>query len=195
MHRRASGAWPCGGESGTVMTFQLAMEAKFLDVISVNLWQMLISIANLLLLFLILKHFLFRPVQRVLADRGAQVEKLYSDAGEAKAEAEAARAEYTLRLQNAESEAEQVLRRATARANERGEEIEREARAEADALRRRAAEEIAQEKKKALNDIKDDISGISIEIAEQVVGREIRAEDHRRLVDSFIGELEEKSDE
>lgn len=177
------------------MTFQLAMSAKFLDVISVNLWQMLISIANLLILFLILKHFLFRPVQRVLDARGEQVEKLYSDAGEAKAEAETARAEYEKRLANAESEAEELLFRATKRANERSEEITAEARDEADAMRRRAAEEIAQEKKKAINDIKDDISEISLEIAEQIVGREIREDDHRRLLDSFISELEGKSDE
>ncbi len=177
------------------MTFQLAMSAKFLDVISVNFWQMLISIANLLILFLILKHFLFRPVQRILAERGEQVEKLYSDAGEAKAKAEAARTEYGALLANAESEAEELLRRATQRANERSEEITREARDEADAMRRRATEEIAQEKKKAINDMKDDISGISMEIAERIVGREIKEEDHRRLVDRFIDELEEKPHE
>ena len=177
------------------MTFQLAMSARFLDVISVNLWQMLISIANLLILFLILKHFLFRPVQRVLAARAEQVEKLYDDAGEAKEAAETARTEYNERLANAESEAEELLRRATQRANERSEEITREAKEEAEAMRRRAREEIAQEKKKAINDIKDDISGISMEIAERIVGREIKAEDHRRLVDSFIDELEDSANE
>lgn len=173
------------------MTFLLAMDARYLDVISVNVWQMLISIANLLILFLILKRFLFRPVQRVLAARREQVERLYSDAGEAKAEAEAARAEYTERLSGADREAEEILKRATRRASERSEEITREAREEADTLRRRAAEEIAQEKKKAINDIKNDISSISMEIAERVVGREIREKDHRELVDRFIGELEE----
>ena len=177
------------------MTFLLAMDAKYLDVISVNIWQMLISIANLLILFLILKRFLFRPVQRVLAARREQVERLYSDAGEAKTQAEAARAEYTERLSGAEREAEEILKRATKNANERSEEIIREAHEAVDILRCRVAEEITQEKKKAINDIKDDISGISMKIAEQVVGREIREEDHRALVDRFIGELGETSHE
>ena len=70
-------------------------------------------------------------------------------------------------------------------------EIVDEAKSEADRLRRRADEEIAQEKKKALNEIKNDISDISVEIAEKVVGREIREEDHREMIDAFIRDLED----
>jgi F-type H+-transporting ATPase subunit b len=173
----------------------LEADVRYLDVISVNFWQMLISLANLLILFLILKHFLFRPVQRILARRGEEVAQIYTDAETAKSEAESARAEYSARLEGADAEAEEILRRAGARANERSEEIIAEARAEADVLRRRAAEEIAQEKKNAINEIKDDISDLSLEIAEQIVAREVRPEDHRALVDRFIGELGEPSHE
>jgi F-type H+-transporting ATPase subunit b len=173
----------------------LAADAKFLDIISVNIWQMLISLANLLILFLILKHFLFRPVQKILAKRGEEVGSLYDEAETAKSEAEAARAEYDAKLKGADAEAEEILRRAQVKANERGDEIIAEAKSEADVLRRRAAEDIAQEKKKAINEIKDDISELSIEIAEQVVAREVREEDHRALVDRFIAELGENSHE
>ena len=176
-------------------TAMLAIDAKYLDVISVNFWQMLISLANLLILFLILKHFLFGPVGRIMASRKEQLDTLYSDAETAKSDAESARAEYREKLSAADTEAEEILRRAQQKASARSEEILTEARDEADTLRRRAAEEIAQERKKALNEIKDDISGISMEIAEQVVGREIREEDHRALVDRFIGELGETSHE
>ena len=173
----------------------LAADVKFLDIISVNIWQMLISLANLLILFLILKHFLFRPVQKILAKRGEEVGRIYTDAEAARAEAESARAEYSVKLEGADAEAEEILRRAGTKASERSEQIIAEAKAEADLLRRRAAEEIAQEKKKAINEIKDDISELSIEIAEQIVAREVRDEDHRALVDRFIGELGEKSHE
>lgn len=167
------------------------LEASYLDVISVNFWQMLISVANLLILFLILKRFLFRPVQRVMAARRAQVDQIYSDAADAKSEAEQARAEYTERLSRADSEAEEILRAATAKANAKSEEIVGEAKQEVQLLRRRAEEEIAQEKKKAQNELKNDIASISMEIAEAALGREIREEDHRAIVDRFIGELEE----
>ena len=173
----------------------LEADVRYLDVISVNFWQMLISLANLLILFLILKHFLFRPVQNILKRRGEEVGRIYTDAETAKSEAERARAEYSARLEGADAEAEEILRRAGVKANERSEEIIAEARAEADVLRRRAAEEIAQEKKKAINEIKDDISELSLEIAEQIVAREVRPEDHRALVDRFIGELGDASHE
>ncbi len=173
----------------------LEADVKYLDVISVNFWQMLISLANLLILFLILKHFLFRPVQRILAKRGEEIRQIYTDAEAAKGEAESARAEYGARLASAEAEAEELLRRAEAKASERGEEIVAEARDEAELLRRRAEREIAQERKKALNEIKNDISELSIEIAEQIVAREIRPEDHEALVNRFIGELGDDSHE
>ena len=53
---------------------------QFLDVISVNLWQILISLANLLIIFWVFKRFLFKPVQKVLNARQEQVDKIYSDA-------------------------------------------------------------------------------------------------------------------
>lgn len=173
----------------------LETNVRYLDVISVNFWQMLISLANLLILFLILKHFLFRPVQSILAKRGEEISRLYTDAETAKSEAEGARAEYSERLSGADAEAEEILRRAEAKASERGEEIVAEARDEAEVLLRRAEREIAQEKKKAINEIKNDISELSLEIAEQIVAREIRPEDHTALVDRLIGELEETSHE
>ena len=175
------------------MTHLLFAEGKFLEVISVNFWQMIISILNLVILYLILKRFLFKPVQKTLAARRAQVDELYGSAETAKAEAETAREEYTAKLDRADESARKIVSDATRRANERADEIVDEAKAEADRLRRRADEEIAQERKKALNEVKNEISDISVEIAEKVVGREIREEDHREMIDSFIRDLEDES--
>ena len=51
-----------------------------LDVISVNIWQILISLCNLVILFLILKKFLFKPVQKVTQTRRAELDDIYSEA-------------------------------------------------------------------------------------------------------------------
>ena len=175
------------------MTSLLFAEGKFLEVISVNFWQMVISILNLLILFFILKRFLFKPVKKMLAARRAQVDALYGDAAQAKSEAEASRDEYNAALAHADERAEKIVSDATRRADEKAEAIVKDAEAEAELRRKRADEEIAQERKKALNEIKDDISDISVEIAEKVVGREIREEDHRDLIDAFISELGDES--
>ena len=59
-----------------------------LDVISINLWQMLVSLANLVLLFLAVKKFLYKPIKKMLATRQESIDKQYSDAEKAKAKEE-----------------------------------------------------------------------------------------------------------
>ena len=61
------------------------MDAEYLELISLNIWHIIATIANLLILTLILKKFLFKPVQNVLAQRKKEVETLYTGAEEAKA--------------------------------------------------------------------------------------------------------------
>ena len=96
------------------------------------------------------------------------------------------KAEYEQNLQNARTEANQIVARAQKTATARGEEIVGEARAQAAALKQKAEADIAQERKKAVNEVKDEIGGMAMEIASKVVEREIREEDHRDLIDEFI---------
>ena len=86
---------------------------------------------------------------------------------------------------------DRIVKEAVARGNAREEEILHRANAEAAAIREKAAADIAMEKKKALNDAKDEISQIAVIIAGKVVGRQLTAEDHSKLVDDFIDGLGE----
>lgn len=160
-----------------------------LELISLNIWHIVAAILNLLILYLIVKKFLFNPVQKILAERQAQVDALYSDAETAQNQAEAARMEYEQKLSHAEEEAESILQNATVRADRMSEKILSEATEKASAKLRKADADIAQEKKKAIDEIKNEISGISVDIAEKMVGHEINEEDHRQLIDSFIDTL------
>ena len=108
-------------------------------------------------------------------------------------EAEAMKAEYEQNLQNARAEANEIVANAQKTATARGEEIVGEARAQAAALKQKAEADIAQERKKAVNEVKDEIGGIAMEIASKVVEREIREEDHRDLIDEFIKNVGEAS--
>lgn len=162
-----------------------------LDVISVNIWQILISLANLLIMYLIIKKILFKPVQKVFAERNAQIEKQYSDAAHSKESAERDAALYEQKLAQADGEADAILRKARERADKMEQEIISEANAKAASMIRRADEDIAQEKKKAINDIKDEISSISIDIAQRLICREINEKDHKELIDGFISGIGE----
>ena len=73
---------------------------------------------------------------------------------------------------------------------------ERKAKADsqiADATKLRTGADIAQERKKAVNEVKDEIGGIAMEIASKVVEREISEKDHKDLIDEFIKNVGEAS--
>lgn len=162
-----------------------------LDVISINIWQIIISLLNLLILFLILKRFLFKPVKKILAERKAQVDNIYDEANKANEKAKANEKEYADKLSHVKDEATAILRSARENAELSGHEIVQEAHNKANAILRKANSEIEQERKKAINEIKDEISEISINIAEQVVGREIDEKDHSELINTFIENIGE----
>ena len=114
---------------------------------------------------------------------------MYDSAGNAKAQAEALQAEYQQKLSAAQATSDRMVQEAVARGQAREEDILRQANAEAAAILDKATADIAQEKKKALNEAKDEISSLAMEIAGKVVGRALNAEDQAKLVDSFIDEL------
>lgn len=162
------------------------MNIQNLDVISVNIWGILISLANLVIMYLIVKKLLFKPIQQVIAEREAEVGKVYSDANVALSDAEKSRSEYHARLSASDREAAEIIRSAKEQANAESRDIIAESDKKVAAMINKANEEIAFEKKKAINDIKNEISEISVEIAEKMIGRELNENDHRALIDSYI---------
>ena len=146
-----------------------------LDVISINIWHIIISLLNLLILFLILKKLLFKPVDNI-----------YDKANEANEQAQANKQAYEEKLSHSKEEATNILRNAREMAEQSSNEILQEAHNKADLAVKKANAEIASERKKAINEIKNEISEISIDIAEHVVGREIDEKDHTELINDFI---------
>lgn len=164
---------------------------EFEALLGVNPWTALFALANFLFLFFMLRKFLFNPVMKMIDDRQKEIDDLYKDAQDAKKDAQAKQQEYDRKLSAAQQTSEQLVREAVARGQSREEEILRQANAQASAMMDKAADDIAREKKKAVNDAKDEISVIALSIAGKVVGRELNDADHARLVDGFIEELGE----
>ena len=165
-----------------------------LDIISVNIWQTLISLANLLILFFIIKKVLYGPVKRVLAERQAQIDGRYEEAERAKSEAEAANAEWQAKLGTAQSEADAIIATATENADRRSEKIVAEAKEKAAIIVRQAETEAELEKKKAKEEIKYEIVTISAALAEKMLSREINEDDHKELINSFIDGIGDAND-
>ena len=162
---------------------------KFEAFLGVNPWTALLTLANTIALFLVLKKYLFKPVMKMIQDRQHEIDTMYDEADQAKQNALSIQAEYEQKLSVATETSEKMVKEAVARGKNREEEIIRQARADAAAIMDKASADIAQEKKKALNDAKDEISGIAMSIAEKVVGRQLNDADQSKLVDQFINEL------
>ena len=162
-------------------------------LITLDGWTFLAQICNLMIQMVIFKKFLLKPIKQVIADRKAKADSEIADAQKLRTEAEAMKAEYEQTLQNARTEANQIVAAAQKTATARSEEIVCEARAQAAALKQKAEADIAQERKKAVNEVKDEIGGIAMEIASKVVEREISEKDHKDLIDEFIKNVGEAS--
>ena len=161
----------------------------FESFIGINPWTALFVLLNTLIIFFVGKKFLFGPVMKMITDRQKEIDDLYADADTAKADAEAMRSEYQLKLSDAQAASDRIVKEAMARGQAREEEILRKANADAAAIMDKASADIAQEKKKAINDAKNEISGLAMAIAGKVVERELNEADQAKLIDSFIDGL------
>ena len=167
------------------------MPDTYQQIITVNLWQVVISLCNLCILFLIVKRFLYKPVKKVLAERQAHVDGVYEQADEARRAAEQDQAAWAEKMSHAREEADAIVKRAAESADRSGSAMLAEAQSRADGIVRQAEEEARLTRLRAEEGIRREIAGVSTELAEKLLEREINERDHRNLIDSFIDSMED----
>lgn len=160
-----------------------------LDVISVNIWQILISLANLAILFLLVKKLFYKPVKKVLEKREEEINVHYSAAKQAEDDAMKSKKQYEEALSGAAAEADGIIKDAAEKAKRRSETIIDDAEQKADRILRQAEQDVALERSKATDSIKREIVEVSSALSEKLLDREINADDHKALIDSFIEEI------
>ena len=161
-----------------------------LGVISVNIWAILASLANLLILTLIVKRFLFKPVKKIVDARRAAINDQYAQAQAARDQAEESRLNYEAAMAAAKQTSDQIIAEASRTAEYRSNEIVAEARQKATDIRRQAETDAALERKKAEDEMKREIADVSTQLTGKLLQREINEDDHRKLIDSFLNDLD-----
>ncbi len=161
--------------------------------ISIAPWTVIFQILNLLLLMVLFKKYLFKPVTEILEKRQAEIEGHYQEAQQAETDAKAMKADYESRMAGARQEADRVIKTATESANAMSASIVEDARTQADQLKRRAQTEIDLERRRAFDEVKGELSGIALDIASQVIEREVNEKDHEAFIDEFIKNVGEAS--
>ena len=167
------------------MGFKVFLD-KFESFVGVNFWTMIFAWINLLIIYLFLRKILFKPVKNMIDSRQKEVDDMYSDAENAKSDAEKMKSDYEEKLEQANEESEEILKRAIRKAQLREEEILKSADEEATRRLERAEEQAELEKKRVLNEIKNEVSDMAIDIASAVIERDVSKEEHKELIDDFI---------
>ena len=162
------------------------MLETFEAFVGVNFWTMIFAWCNLLVLYWFLRKLLFKPVKNMIDSRQQEIDGMYSDAEKLRADTEAMKADYEEKLSRAKEESEEILKNAVRRAQLREEEILREANDKAARVMKRAEEQVEMEKKRAINEVKNEVSDMAIGIASAVIERDIDRKEHEALIDEFI---------
>ena len=161
------------------------------EFMSIDLTTIIATLLNTLILFLVLKHFLFDKVNKVVGERQKEIQDSYDRAEEAEKNAQKLEADYNEKIGQAKEESAEIIRDATKKAQARADEIIDEARDEAKGIRVNAENEIEREKKIAVNAIKDEISQIAFSAAAAVVEKDLTSEDNEKLIEKFIDNVGE----
>jgi F-type H+-transporting ATPase subunit b len=148
-----------------------------------------ITIANFLVLFLVLKKLLFKPVTNFMEARAKKIRESLSEASILKGQAEELAGRYEALMADADAEAERLVKEGEERARAEAKALVDKALAEAAETRRRGEEAAEREREKARQDLAADIALLAANVAGMLVGRAATEEDER-AAGHLVRELE-----
>lgn len=159
-------------------------------MLNFDFWSIFWAVLNILILFVLLRIFLFKPINKIMDDRTQSIQKDIDDAAKAKEEAEALKQQYADSIGEAKEEAGKILREAhEAAENERAAILNR-SHEEAEKIVGAAGETIENERRRVIRQARAQIADLAIEAASKVVSANLDDEKNRKLVDEFLAEGE-----
>lgn len=161
-------------------------------MLKIDPFNLICTIANLLILFAALKIFLFKPVQKIIAERQAQADAQLNEAAEKQAQADALKEQYNTSLANAEAEKKQILSTARKDADAQYQKIIDDAKTQARQIEENAVAEAESQKKRILKNTEKEIADMVVTAAQKVVGTQSGAKIDRSLYDEFLVKAGEK---
>ena len=137
-------------------------------MLSIDPWNILWTVVNLLVLYLVFKKFLFKPVMKVINAREDMIKQQFDDAKKSQ-EADALKASYDEKLESAKTEADEIIVNARNRAQEEHEAALEKTRKETEVMLEKAKANIATEKEKATEAAQADIARLALIAARKIV--------------------------
>ena len=157
------------------------MEFKLIDFIEHAL--------NLLILFLLLRHFLYQPVSKFMAEREAKFARDREQIDASRNEANVLKAQYESSMKNARLDAEHIAEERRKAAEREAEDLRKKAKQDAQGILSDAMQQAITEREGMLGDLKSQTAELAVDIAGKILEREVKQEDHQRIIDSFFDKV------
>ncbi len=147
------------------------------------------TLVTFVVLLVLLAKFAFKPIAQALDRRSESIRKSIEEAEKQRAEAKKLMDDYQKQLAEARNEAGKIIEEARQLGERVRKEVVDKSNAEASAAVQRAQEEIQRQKEKGIQEMKDTVAALSIQIASRVIEKELNEATHRQLVENLIKDL------
>lgn len=159
-------------------------------MLDIDHWNFIWAAVNFILLFILLKIFLFKPVGKIMDERTRTIQDDLDAAKKSKEEAEALKKEYEDSICEAKEKAQEIIMKAHEDAESEKTAILKKSQEEADQMISDANKTIENERKRVLAQAQTQIADLAIEAASKIIGENLDDEKNRRLVDDFLSDEE-----
>ena len=155
--------------------------------------SLLVQAVNFLLLLVLLYKLAYRPLLAKMEERTAAIKQQLEEAERAREEGRRSLAEHVAQLQAARAEARTIRERALREAQAEQQNLIAAAKEEAARLVESSRAEIERDVRRARAELRREVGTLAVEIAEHLIKRDLREEDHRRLVEETLSRMESRS--
>lgn len=159
-------------------------------MLDINIWNFIWAGINLILLLILMKIFLFKPIRKMMEKRTHMVQDELDSAKKTREEAEQLREQYDNELGSAKDEAQKIIDKAHEDAETERAAIIKRSQEEAERIVADAGKTIENERKRVLAQAQTQIADLAVEAASRIIGENVDDEKNRRLVDKFLEEEE-----
>jgi F-type H+-transporting ATPase subunit b len=159
-----------------------------MQALGISAGHLISQLANLVILLLALRVFLYRPVLNMLDERAAKIRQGLEDAEAASQTAAQAQAEYEKCIEQAQREAQGILDQAREEARQLREKALADAQREAQELLEKSRQAAEMDRRKALRAERTQLADLVVAAASKVIDQALDDQGHKRLVEQFLAE-------
>ncbi len=155
-------------------------------MMDINFIEILLYIVNIIILFLVLRKLLYKPIVKFLNARTDDIQKQLDEAAQKQTQAEQLKAKYDEMVANAQDLAAQLISKSKQLADTQATQIMDQAVEDVATMKLLATKQITQQKQLAVAEMRQDVTDMAIQIAEKVLRREISLADNKKIIDEFF---------